>query len=110
MVHWVSKFSGFFFSTPLRIVLSLFFTKVVFILVSSWPIHAVKITLYLDGAFGFGRYFARCQVASTFVSLHFCRLVSFPLCVNTFDSLFLAWYGWDFVLICPVAIFPFPQR
>jgi len=43
-------------------------------------------------------------------SLHFCRLVSFPTRVNLFGSSLPAWYGWDFVLICPVATFPLTQR
>ena len=43
------------------------------------------------------------------LNLHFCCHVSFHR-VNEFGSPLPAWHGWDFVLICPVAIFPFPQR
>lgn len=86
------------------------FTKVVRVLVRFRQTHGVRITVNLDGGLGSACHYASSRAASTFLKSRFCLLVSFPMTVNLFGSLLPAWRGWDYVLICTVAIFPLSQR
>ena len=99
----LGSFFAFIVSTPLSGCPQSPIFSVVRALVRFWRIHAIRITVYLDDDLGSARAFAPCEVAS-FTS------VVFPMRVNLFGSPLPVWYGWVFVLICLVTIFPFPQR